>query len=330
MLTVAFDGICFLGNRPTGVGRAFATGLAAYAANHRTDCVLLLPNGVDTPTLPGVRIAPAPTGRWLRQLWMPRLLRDLRANVLHSSVAAVPLRAPCPTLATVHDLPWLHAEAEERSLPWRRWATRRALQTATLVLAPSTMTQRDAAGLVTTPTKVRLVPHGTAAPEPIADPNARDGPFLVLGDDRPRKNRERLVAAHALARQRAPSLPALQFVGPADGYVDEAAKTVLLQHCRAVVHVAKFEGFGLPVLEGLAHEAPVLASDLPPHREIAGEAALFVPANDTEAIAAALVQIHREPELRARLVAAGRARAAAFRPATLASRWWSLHREVAG
>jgi hypothetical protein len=326
---IAFDGICFADGPPTGVARAFWNGLAAFVPGSTADCVLLLPPGAGCEPIAGLRVVAAPRGALARQLHLPRLLRSLRAALLHGSVAAVPLRAGCPAIAQVHDLPWRHPAAGEATSWWRRQATLASLRAAAAVLAPSTQVRDDAEALLGAGAagRVHLVPHGTppGPPPDAAALAARRGPFLVLGDARPRKNHDRLRAAHALARAQHPSLPGLQFIGPAHGYVDEPTKRALLATCTAVVHVSRFEGFGLPVLEGLAHGAPVLASALPPHREIAGEQALFVDADDTAAIAAALVRIAGDEALRARLAAGGHERARAFAPERVAARWRAIH-----
>ncbi len=329
MLTIVFDGICFGDGPPTGVGRAFLSGLAAYAANTPHTCVLLVPAGATVDGLPTVRQVTAPRGALLRQLALPRLLRSLRADVLHSSVAAVPLFARCPTIATAHDLPWLHAELGEPTTTFRRFAAVRSLRTASAVLAPSRLTATDVVAATGRPHRdIWLVPHGTPS-VPCADVAARTGPFLVLGDARPRKNLARVREAHALASHSDASLPALQCIGPGHDYVDEAQKGALLARCRAVVHCSLFEGFGLPVLEGLAHGAPVVCSDLRPHREIAGEHAQFVDPRSPAAIAEQLLAVHQDVALRATLAEGGWHRAQHFPPQRVADAWHRVHQQVA-
>ena len=53
------------------------------------------------------------------------------------------------------------------------------------------------------------------------------------------------------------------------------------------------EGFGIPVLEAMAQGTPVLCSDIPALREVAGDAARFVPASDVDAWVAALYDAAR-------------------------------------
>lgn len=333
-MNVVFDGCCLGPGPVTGVPRAFLDALAAFvpAAPREVRCTLLLPAGAPDPGVPGLAVVGAPRGALLRQLVLPRLLRLLRADVLHSPVAAVPLGARCPRLATAHDLPWLHPELGERTTFRARFAARRGLAAATAILAPSTATADDVRRLLGGRCPpVHVVPHGTAlGPAPTAASlAARTGPFVALGDDRPRKNRERVRAGHALAAARCPGLPPLRFVGPPDDWVDEATKRALLRDCRAVVQGSWFEGFGLPVLEALAHGAPVAAADLSPFREIAGAAARWFDPFAPESIAEALLAVHGDAALRERLATEGHRRAAERTPTHTAARWRALHLEVA-
>lgn len=331
-MKVVFDGAGLVDRHITGVGRAFLNGVQTYAQTCGP-CVLLVPQGADAPSMPGVDVVSSPRGALRRQFGLPRLLRRLGAHVLHSSVASVPLRAPCPTIATAHDLPWLHAELLEHTSVRQRWVTRRALASAAAIIAPSQFTASDVrrCGGIDAQ-RVHVIAHGTAlGPSPdAANTAARDGPLLVLGDDRPRKNRQRVRAAHALARQVCADLPPLRFVGPPDDYVDEASKLALLRSCRAAVQCSSFEGFGMPVLEALANGAPLVCSDIPPHREIAGDQALFVDPHSVQSIRAALLTMHGDAALRHRLADGGWQRAHAFTPAATAARWHELHRDLHG
>jgi glycosyltransferase involved in cell wall biosynthesis len=93
------------------------------------------------------------------------------------------------------------------------------------------------------------------------------------------------------------------------GYVDDATLARLYRGARCVAYVSLYEGFGLPVLEAMRSGTPVVASDIPALREVAGDAAVFVDPLDVSAIARGLRQaIAIRDELRE----AGLLRAAAF------------------
>ncbi|MFQ5844983.1 MAG: glycosyltransferase family 4 protein, partial [Planctomycetota bacterium] len=96
------------------------------------------------------------------------------------------------------------------------------------------------------------------------------------------------------------------------GHVPEEDLLSLVGHARAVLYPSLLEGFGLPVLEGMAAGAPVLTSDREPLRSLAGDAALTVDPTDEEAIAAGIERLLEDEELRRRLVRRGPRRARGF------------------
>jgi alpha-1,3-rhamnosyl/mannosyltransferase len=73
-----------------------------------------------------------------------------------------------------------------------------------------------------------------------------------------------------------------------------------------------YEGFGLPPLEAMRAGIPVVATAAGSVPEVLGDAALIVPVGDADALAAALFQAVDDEPTRARLVEAGRARAALY------------------
>jgi glycosyltransferase involved in cell wall biosynthesis len=73
-----------------------------------------------------------------------------------------------------------------------------------------------------------------------------------------------------------------------DTEADDAVVTAAYRGARVVVCPSRFEGFGLTPVEGIASGTPVVASDIPPHREFVAKAARFFPLDDDEALARAI------------------------------------------
>lgn len=66
------------------------------------------------------------------------------------------------------------------------------------------------------------------------------------------------------------------------GYVSDERKAALMSHCSALVFPTRAEGFGIPIIEALSCEKPVIASDLPIVREIAPECCRLFKMSDDE------------------------------------------------
>ncbi len=60
------------------------------------------------------------------------------------------------------------------------------------------------------------------------------------------------------------------------GVIEKSKLMALIKNSKALVFPTNYEGFGFPVLEGMAVEAPVICSDIPILREIGGNAAIYV------------------------------------------------------
>jgi glycosyltransferase involved in cell wall biosynthesis len=86
----------------------------------------------------------------------------------------------------------------------------------------------------------------------------------------------------------------------------------------ALLYLSRYEGFGLPILEAMACDCPVITcrnSSLP---EAAGDAAIYVDADDPRALHDAMLQVLESP-LREELIGRGRQRAGMFRWARTAA-----------
>jgi glycosyltransferase involved in cell wall biosynthesis len=174
-----------------------------------------------------------------------------------------------------------------------------------------------------------------------------DGHVLVVGAARPYKHVETVVAALALLpetlRRR------VVVAGPTEGrerelrdlaahhgvaahvelagWVDEATLRRLYETAAATVSASSYEGFGLPVAESLAHGLPTIASDIPAHREVAGDAAAYFAPGDEASLAERLRAVLADPAERQRLVAAARRRAEEL---PTGGRWRELVLRLAG
>jgi glycosyltransferase involved in cell wall biosynthesis len=75
------------------------------------------------------------------------------------------------------------------------------------------------------------------------------------------------------------------------GYVDEIKKQEMLRDCTATVYLSHYEGFGIPVLEGLLQNKPALVSSSSSLPEVIGEAGVLCNNQDIERIADAMYEL---------------------------------------
>ena len=96
------------------------------------------------------------------------------------------------------------------------------------------------------------------------------------------------------------------------GYVTDEQLRSLMEHALALVSPSRYEGFGLPPVEGMVVGCPAIVSNTPAMVEICGDAALHCDADDIDGLARLLRAVHDDPARRAELIAAGHARAARY------------------
>jgi len=94
------------------------------------------------------------------------------------------------------------------------------------------------------------------------------------------------------------------------GYVDDGTLAALYRGAEMFAFPSHYEGFGLPVLEAMAHGTPVITTNVTAIPEAAGDAALYVPPDDTLALAAAIARVRNDASLAASLRTRGYAHAA--------------------
>ena len=256
------------------------------------------------------RAVAIPAGPTLRRAFAGRrqlatVLQQLRANVLDHAFLPLP-RVAVPICLTVHD-----TRGADGLTRWPRWLARGALRTAcTRAAAVITPSQWTAARIraIAPAAHPHVVGNGVELPQGASTPLATlpdNGYLLHTGHLEPRKNlavvvralRQLPAAARPqlwLAGRDAGSLRSLQQLAGDDvalrafGPVPENDLARLYAHARAVVMPSRYEGFGLPILEALAHGRPVLASDAGALPEVLGDVGTLLPSDDANAWAAAI------------------------------------------
>ncbi len=114
------------------------------------------------------------------------------------------------------------------------------------------------------------------------------------------------------------------------GFVRPMELRALYRTARCMVFPSSFEGWGLPVVEAFHEGTPVACADATSLPEVAGDAALLFAADSPTEMANQLVRLWRDDGLRARLVARGRARAAALSWTRSARIFRAHYRRIAG
>lgn len=183
------------------------------------------------------------------------------------------------------------------------YITRRADE----VWVPSQMTRRSVAERFGV--QARQVPYcydsGRFLPPGPDRRSPHDGPLTLLTVSRLRRHKNQAAVIRAATLVDRPVRVRLIGRGPQRDKLEALAArldvhcsietdaddaTVLRAHYEASVAVcpSRFEGFGLTPIEAVASGLPVVASDIPPHREFVGRAARLVPPDDPAALAAAI------------------------------------------
>jgi glycosyltransferase involved in cell wall biosynthesis len=247
------------------------------------------------------------------------------------------------TVCTFHDLFVMTGEYSSPEFRDRfTQQARRAAEMSDLIVAVSHFTAGQVRDLLRVPAdRIRVVHHGVKIPAP--RDTVRENLVLFVGAIQKRKNIGRLVNAF---RALGPSWR-LVLAGAPDGhaadeelraaaesnievpgYVSAADLDSLYRRAKIFAFPSLVDGFGMPVLEALAHGVPVVTSQGSALPEVAGDAALLVDPFDTAAIAAALVKLADDDALRAHLARLGLERAKQFTWESAVDKTWRVYSEL--
>jgi glycosyltransferase involved in cell wall biosynthesis len=335
-MRIGLDATLVRPDRVTGVER-YALSLAAALARLAPDEVVLFTRP-DAPAalraLPFEQHASPLRGRVpMEQAWLPAAAMRARVDVLHTLAFPTPVLWRGPSVVTVHDAtPWLHPDTVSTGMRYYYGPLyRQALRRAAAILTVSEAAKADLLAVhAVAPERVHVTRNGVA---PLFfEARAPDGPrapyLLAVGTLEPRKNLPVLLDAFRRLRRAGRDLQ-LVLVGRqgwADalplgdlvpyvrltGAIPDAELAALYAGAACFVLPSLYEGFGLPLVEGMAAGTPAVASDIAALREVGGDAVRYAPPQDAAAFADAIASALDDRDATARLSARGRERARGF------------------
>ena len=203
------------------------------------------------------------------------------------------------------------------------------------------------------PDRVTAVHHGPGHLHPSAatEGSSDTKPYcLHVGTIEPRKNLAMLVEVWRRLHESDPGAPSLVLCGGLGwkseelraqleeaqregwirhaGYVDDDELARLYRDATLLVYPSLYEGFGLPLVEAFAMGVPAVCSDIPVFREVAADAAVFVPATEPDAWVEAIRSMLADPDRVADYSSRAQARAGDFDWGLAASSTLAVWRSV--
>ncbi len=296
------------------------------------------------------------------------LLKELRAaqlDLVHFLNFNHPLLYTGPFITTFHDLTLLfYSPGRNKKSLLRRQAfkavIRHSVQAAKRVIAISEYTAHDAEKHLKVPhAKMEVIYEG--GPEPAELPfgnkaivqdylHSREPYFLFLSEWRVHKGIVTLIEAFERFKKQtglshklvlggkqgqeaqlvreaiAGSVVADDIIAP--GFVPEEILPLLYHNAAAFIVPSENEGFGLPPLEALAYDTPVIVANNSSLPEVVGDAGLYFPTRDSAALAARMEEVVGNPDMRADLKEKGQQQLRKFSWAKMAQQTLHLYMSV--
>jgi glycosyltransferase involved in cell wall biosynthesis len=350
MATIALDATYTVGAQPSGVAvycRRLIESLAEIECEHhyllcyrlsrfKSRWEFLHPNS--TPGSQGPRFSV----RYYQNpwtFWLPR-----RTDMFHSLVQRPPAFRFRKEIVTVIDL--FPLTGKDYSTPdfQKKFSALllEAVERAVCIITPSQYTTDQLLKHLSVPSKkIRLIPFGVDLPTTSLSPERRDAEreqlvgkgnemIFTVGVIQTRKNtlnalkalrylpeRYRLVIAGGNGHGSEAIHDFIRTEGLGSrvvllGYVPAEQLPVLYNAASVFLFPSFEEGFGLPVLEAMAHGLPVVASETSSLPEVGGDAALYVNPHDPEDFAEKVLRVVEDENQRNIMVERGLARAKIF------------------
>ena len=293
----------------------------------------------------GIIVSPPARHPFLWKYWydirIPSILKKIRADVFISPDGFISLSTGIPQCLVVHDLGFLHyPEAYKKShLFFLKRYLPKYLEKANSIATVSKFSKDDIACRYRVNSgRIDIV---YSAPKKIFHPVTVDEKvsakekftagaeyFIYVGAIQPRKNLVNLLKAFSIFKKRQKSNMKLVLAGRMawkneefsgllktykyrndvvlTGYLEEELLVQLLASAYALVYPSYFEGFGVPVLEAMQCDVPVVTSKDSSMQEIGEDAALYFDPADFNDMAEKMMLVYKDEDLRKKLIEKGR------------------------
>lgn len=290
-------------------------------------------------------------------------LKRKKPDLFLSTDGFLSLHASIPSVAVIHDINFEH---RPQDLPWlvrkyHRYYFPKFARKAKRIVTVSEFSRRDIINHYEIPEdKVDLAYNGVNEHyHPISEDKAEEvrkeytgaSPYFVfVGSIHPRKNITNLLKAFQLFKDEVKGNFKLVLVGekffltgPMEEQLEKMKNkkdviftgrltpnqlNLVLGSAFAMTFVPYFEGFGIPIVEAMKCDIPVIASKAASLPEIAGDAAIFASPESPASIRDCMIRMVREKGLRETLIEKGRVRRTAFSWDHTAEKLWDSVQRV--
>lgn len=289
---------------------------------------------------------------------IPRLLKKIKADIFISPDAIASLKTEIPQLTVIHDINFVH---RPKDLP-NKWSvfynkyTPLFLEKSKRIATVSEYSKKDIHSTYKTDlTKIDVVYNGVKLlfrpiekeiTQKTTHASTNGNPFFFfVGSLHPRKNLKNLLLAFNEFKKMDDQNHQLILGGEIMFKFDEIQATFdqlefkknihftgrlsdydlncYLSEAVALTYIPFFEGFGIPVLEAMACDTPVITSNVTSLPEVVEDAAIQVSPNSISEIATSMLEISSNLELRNELIQKGRERVHFFTWEKSANSMWN-------